>query len=280
MADVGAQLPCKGIGGICQDDIVALRLAQPYRLIPVARRGEGTQAIRGMAATALGYGASNLLLSDRGLMHAGTLMLETCSCAESVNKPAASLCFHMDHGPSATSLWQFANFGGDSGCGLFSGDGSEHELIGLSSGFDRVCEENLIEGRFIDLRALAVHDSLDGVFCEEDCTRFPMLSHEVLVEVLLAYVSEEGADHHAATIHSGATELLVNLNHETGGFQPEPVTDLSIVMPATLEGECSRYYGVESCHVSNPPPGAYSIGIQRESGNPAYQLTVVAIYEE
>jgi hypothetical protein len=138
----------------------------------------------------------------------------------------------------------------------------------------------MIEGRYVDLRTNAGLEVLDGILCDQRCTPANPPAHEVLLAIELAYVTDAGEDRHPIRVGDGATELLVNLNHETAGFQPEPATDLSIVLPAFLKGECSRYYGVESCHVSNPPPGAYSIGIQRESGNPAYQLTVVAIYEE
>ena len=186
----------------------------------------------------------------------------------------------VNYGLDAPSLWPFSNFGGDSGGALFAGDGSSFELVGLSTGFDTGCAEHLIEGRYVDIRNYPGLEMLDDIFCDADCSEPDSPSHEVLLAVELAYVADDGEDRHPIRIGDGATELLVNLNHETAGFRPESATNLSMMLPASLEGECSRYYGVESCHISNPPPGAYSIGIQRESGNPAYQLTVVAIYEE
>jgi hypothetical protein len=257
-----------------------LELSHPYRLLPLAHRSRLEDEGRPAQATAVGFGASNLLLGDRGLMHEGRVTLAPCGCDGSLKALSGELCFHLDYGPGSGTLRQWASFGGDSGGALFAGEGATFELLGLSTGFDRGCTEGMIEGRYVDLRTNAGLEVLDGILCDQRCTPANPPAHEVLLAIELAYVTDAGEDRHPIRVGDGATELLVNLNHETAGFQPEPATDLSIVLPAFLKGECSRYYGVESCHVSNPPPGAYSIGIQQESGNPAYQLTVVAIYEE
>jgi hypothetical protein len=276
----GVWLPCDDDGSDCAADIALLELDKPYRLMPQARLSTATIPLIGLPATALGFGASSPLLSDRGLMHQGRPAVGECLCNERNESTGRQICFQVNYGLDAPSLWQFSNFGGDSGGALFAGDGSSFELIGLSTGFDTGCAEHLIEGRYVDIRNYPGLEMLDDIFCDADCSEPDSPSHEVLLAVELAYVADAGEDRHPIRIGDGATELLVNLNHETAGFRPEPATNLSIMLPAALEGECSRYYGVESCHVSNPPPGAYSIGIQRESGNPAYQLTVVAIYEE
>jgi hypothetical protein len=276
----GVHLPCDDAGSNCAADIVLLELERPYRLLPPARRNAAAIPLLGTSATALGFGASNPLLSDRGLMHRGRLVVEECLCKKREDASGRQVCFRVDYGPDAPSLWQFANFGGDSGGALFGGDGTSFELIGLSNGFDSGCAKGLLEGRYVDVRAAAGLEVLDDFFCDEGCSMPNPVAHDVLLAVELAYVPESGEDRYPVRIGAGTTELLINLNHETAGFQPEAVTDLSIILPASLEGECSRYYGVESCRVSNPPPGAYSIDIRRESGNPAYQLTVIAILEE
>jgi len=276
----GVWLPCDDAGSGCEADIAVLELDRPYRLLPQARPGAATVPLTGMSATFVGFGASSPLLSDRGLMHQGQTTIGECLCNGRSVSASRQICFQVNYGPDAPSLWQFSNFGGDSGGALFTGDGSSFELVGLSTGFDTGCAEHLIEGRYVDIRKDSGLEMLDDIFCDADCSEPDSPAHEVLLAIELAYVTDAGEDRHPIRVGDGATELLVNLNHETAGFQPEPATDLSIVLPAFLKGECSRYYGVESCHISNPPPGAYSIGIQRESGNPAYQLTVVAIYEE
>ena len=280
LAADGVYLPCDDAGSSCSADIAVLELERPYRLLPLAGRSTAATPLIGRSATAVGFGASNPLLSDRGLMHRGHPAFGECVCKGREEAAGRQICFQVDYGPDAPSLWQFSNFGGDSGGALFAGDGSSFELLGLSTGFDRGCAEGMIEGRYVDLRMDSGLEFLDNVFCDEKCSEALRPEHEVLLAVELAYVAEAGEDRYPVRIGDRATELLVNLNHETAGFQPEPATDLSIVLPRSLPGECSRYYGVESCHVSNPPPGAYSIGVERQSGNPAYQLTVIAIHEK
>ena len=121
---------------------------------------------------------------------------------------------------------------------------------------------------------------MSEAFCGSNCDEQPIVDHRVLLEIGLAYVEGTLPDLYELEVSKDTQELLVNLNHETAGFDPEPGTDLSLELPAPWHSDCSRFYGVESCSVLNPPPGEYMIGVKKNKGNPAYQLTAVAILEQ
>ena len=48
-------------------------------------------------------------------------------------------------------------------------------------------------------------------------------------------------------------------------------------MPDELEAECRRYRNVEACTVEKPSAGDYELSVERVAGNPAYQLSAVAV---
>ena len=272
----GIDVPCKDDPSGCNDDIAVLTLSRPYRfLTPVQPAGGALPG--GARARAVGFGASNIVLADRGLMHEGAVTIDSCGCGEAESVPPRTVCFEVDYGPGAASLERFANFGGDSGGALFAVSGPAYELIGLSIGYFRGCEGSVIEGRYVDLRRGTGLDAVKDAFCAPDCPDLPSMDTEILLNTELAWVDDGGLNRHLITVADGTRELLVNLNHETGGFHPGPGTDLSLELPPALHSECSRFYGVEACRVQNPAPGRYSIDVRRVIANPAYQLTAVAV---
>jgi hypothetical protein len=262
------------------DDLVGLRLQRPYRHI-VAAQPASVNHRSSEQAFAEGFGDSNLILSDRGLLLRGPVKLGSCVCGSDPQKTTKHLCFSVTPEPGTFHKGYFVNFPGHSGGPLYQLSGTHYELLGIASSLGHGCDSNgAYEGRYVDI-TIPEHEAwLTGAFPDTLCPADDTVRFQLLLEVAVAHLEAASTRQHRVQLEAGTTELLVNLNHETASFRPEPKADLSIVLPRSLAGECSRYYGVESCHVSNPPPGAYSIGIQRESGNPAYQLTVVAIYEE
>jgi hypothetical protein len=117
------------------------------------------------------------------------------------------------------------------------------------------------------------------VFCGHACRDEKPSSAEELLSVAIGLGIADGVDEHPIRIPDNAARLLVTLNHELNGFTPKPGGELDIELPENLEAECIRHYGAETCEIQNPPPGDYIIGIKAVRGNPAYQLTAVAILE-
>jgi hypothetical protein len=280
LAEEGINVPCDSDQMDCHDDVAVLELANPYSRTPVAQQAAGDPIVPRTRATAVGFGASNVALSDRGLMHQGSVTLSECNCGDFEEIRSHTLCFKVDFGPDPPSLEQFANFGGDSGGALFAKTGESFELLGISSGYRTDCVGSVIEGRYTDVRKNHAREVFSSAFCGPDCPAPTESGYAVLLGVELAYVDKGDITHHIINVVPGTHELLINLNHETAGFDPEPGTDLSLEIPAPLHSDCSRFYGVESCRVLNPPPGEYMIGVKKNKGNPAYQLTAVAIREK
>jgi hypothetical protein len=153
-------------------------------------------------------------------------------------------------------------------------------LVGIANGIEKACGgEFILEGRYADTREGAGLPWLSQAFCDRDCPQWPKSDFDILLSLPLAYVEGEMPARHRISIAGHTSRLVLTLNHEVNGFHPEPGGDLDLVLPDSFEAGCQRYHGVETCKVQNPPPGEYSVGIRAVSGNPAYQLTAVAIYE-
>lgn len=273
--------PCAGGPGRCEDSLALLRLDRAYRLVPLAHQAPASSGRPGEGTTLQGFGVSNPLRSDNGLAHEGTATLDDCACAGSGAGVPGFLCFGFDletpGGPGPT----FINLQGDSGGAMFADSGAPYPLLGIAAGIDKACGRvGVMEARYFDTRKIPGAPELERAFCTADCAAAPRPEARVLLESPFGRVGSARSAQLPFRISETPEVLLINLNHEVLGFHPEPGGDLDLVPPAGLDAECERHVGVESCQISNPPPGAYSIGVERKSGNPAYQLTVVAIYEE
>ena len=262
-------------------DIARVLLDRPYHWIPLASLAAAPARASGSRRLVQGYGDSTATRTDRGLLLQGRVTLGDCVCARDSLSGSGVLCSRSTSAASEGEPPGLVNFSGHSGAPLFSTVEPGFVLHGMANQLARGCDENnTYENVYLDLASPEFSDWLSAVFCEGDCRDGKGAQREILLAVPEARVGAGRQSAWPVRIPSRVLELRVLMNHQVGPVRPTPSMDLNVVMPGEIQAECVRHEGVESCHVSNPPPGAYSIGIQRKSGNPAYQLTVVAIYEE
>lgn len=258
-------------------DLARIRLDRPYRFIPLATP-PATGAAENLVAQ--GFGNSNRVLTDRGLLLQGAVEPEACRCNGKTG--SGVLCFEVRFHPGGQQTGRFANFGGHSGGPMFDVSNGEFSLIGIASKLALGCGAGgTHEGRYVDLSNPRISDWLSRSFCTPPCRTAAEGALHVLLRIPYARTGPAGVDRHGVSIPAGTGQLIITLNHEIDGFRSRDGADLEITPPARLAGfECTRHYGVENCEVQNPAPGDYSIGIKRVSGNPAYQLTAVAVVSE
>ena len=219
-------------------------------------------------------------MSVRGVLISGPVDIVECACGKGDFTDSGHLCTPVKYGNESRPPDYFAVYDGHSGGPLFSKNNTGLGLLGIASRLSLDClEADFHEGRYVDLRLPRYEKWLAQAFCAEPCKAGNDGSTSELLSVPLAFSTYESEDHHPVSVQHRVPVLLITLNHEVNGFFPEPGGDLEIRMPDTLNADCQRYYGVETCEVQNPPPGDYIIGIKAVRGNPAYQLTAVAILE-
>ena len=274
----GITQPCTDRASPCPDDLAIIGLSAPYSFTPVAKQGAADLAVPGSAVRTLGFGVSSQILFDNGMLHEGRVVVGECSCGTRTTDRV--LCFSTRYGSGTPGPPQYANFSGDSGGPMFAEGAPGFSLVGIANGIETACGGAFIlEGRYADTRKGISLPWLSQAFCNSDCAQRPEREFDVLLSLGLAYVDSKEDSKYRITVPERSARLLLTLNHELNGFHPEPGGDLDIEMPDSLEEVCTRYYGVETCEVQNPPPGDYIIGIKTVTGNPAYQLTAVAILE-
>ena len=263
----------------CTDDLAVIRLTEPYRhIIPARIAGTSISTADGVFS-AQGFGTSNPILSDRGLLRTGLVEPGECNCGEPDTAMQHSVCFPVHNQRSNEPIEAFANFEGHSGGGMFIQSGSEPLLIGIASKLSRGCGiSGAFEGRYVDLRDVRYAEWLASFF-DDAQTSNSKREIKWLLRKTYALPGSADASTYPVNIPQKTANLLVTLNHELNGFPPYPDEDLDVEMPESLTADCIRHNGAETCEVQNPPPGDYIIGIKAVRGNPAYQLTAVAILE-
>jgi hypothetical protein len=277
----GIRVYCAKGDGSCSsrfDDLAAIRLSDPYSFIPLASEPGYSGALSGVLAKAQGFGDSNLILADRGILKAGRTEISNCTCGHGYFEGSGHICTRIDYGTTDHRPGYYVPYGGGSGGPLFMQSRSGFRLIGIASRLSRDCvDASSQEGRYIDLRLPRYKAWLSEVFCDKSCSDASVNTIHELLNVPIGHSDQVKADQRSITIPESTRELIITLNHELNGFSPNPGGNLDIDLPQSPDADCTRYHGVESCTVQNPAAGDYSIGVRRVRGTPAYQLTVVAI---
>ena len=276
----GATLPCGPERESCEADLVIIDLAEPYTFVPPADYDTDASIEPGAPVKTLGFGMTSEILSDNGLSRSGQANIRRCGCDGNSPVSDNQLCFTTAYGKGCTIINSYASLSIDSGAPLFSGWGSGYTLLGLARGIEKACDHpGEMESQYTDIRNRPSIKGLQDAVCTPDCEPVASSSYDVLLEVDLALPGDSPVRSYPVQLGDSVHELVVTLNHEIHGFHPEPGADLELVLPQGSDAACQRHYGAETCTVSNPGRGVYTVGIKTVSGRPAYQLAAVAIYQ-
>jgi hypothetical protein len=159
---------------------------------------------------------------------------------------------------------------------VFSSDG-EYRLLGLATRIDMACGDgNFHENRFVNVLDAAYREWISNRGFERSANASAGGSHQVLLAVEGTRLDGQNTPiHHEILVPAEAHRLIVTMNHEVGGWDPEPG---NLDLQLELDANCSRFVGAEVCTVNNPEPGLITVGVARVHKQVAYQLTAVATF--
>jgi hypothetical protein len=283
------KLFCEQINGGCSgrsDDLAVVALSIPYKVLPIAELGDFSKLNMVAEKMVVGFGLSDGSLSDNGIKREGRVKLNECkNCdhTKSWRRISAddnrSLCFDFTDDrfdPNAVNL--VGSQPGDSGGPMLDASYKSSPIVGLASGISWACSDrNHSENRYVDLTNPQYRGWITKAFGEPPCRTALTYSVEKLLEVELARLDlQNSQDSYQFTIRPGSSSLIVTMNHEVGGWNPEP-SDLELVLD--IEADCTRYIGVEVCTVDEPAVGLHTVSVKRIHKQAAYQLTAIALYD-
>lgn len=259
-----------------EHDLALIRLLRPYHFIPEAALDSPSGSVSG--ALAQGFGDSNFVLADRGLLLAGRLQTSPCKCGSGDAIESRHLCAPIDYRAMNEDPDHYMALGGHSGGPLLTAEAPHFTIIGIASAMSHGCRSHgVAENRYVNLRwdtyRTWLNDHLDGPSSADPNRTI----YQPLVAVPAAHSGKTPSEGYPFLVPPNTESVIINLNHEINGYRPDPVADLELVMPAELESTCERHYGVESCIVSKPPSGAYNVFIKRIRGEAGYQLSILAV---
>ena len=280
---------CKKSNDLCSsriDDLVLIKLSTPYTILPTAQLGTLAGLDISADKTIVGFGLDDGSSSDNGIKREGRIVLNQCNRCPGTDTPRKAhsdvhrtLCF--DFGSQKTNRVGSSTIGnqqGDSGGPMLNTHIESHPIVGIAREADWTCSDrNLKEGQYVNLTHSDYRDWLSNAFCAPPCSASSREHVRKLLEIELAKLDRDDIqDDYQIDIQPGATKLIVTMNHEVGGWDPEP-SDLDVLLD--MKAKCTRYTGVEVCTVDKPVAGSHTVSVKRIHKQAAYQLAAVALYE-
>jgi len=267
------------------DDLAVIELSTPYTILSTATLGGASDLDMVTEKTVVGFGLDDGSLSDNGIKREGQVMLNDCERCAQLSTPGdntsidyRSLCFDFTTDKSDdNALNLIGSQRGDSGGPMLDVGCQSSSIIGLARGTSWACSNrDHREIKFVDLTNIHYQAWITGAFCDPPCETKPG-NAVVLLKIESAKLDRDDIqDDYQINIPPGAKKLIVTMNHEVGGWDPEP-SDLDILL--SIKAECMRYTGVEVCTVDKPVAGSHTVSVKRIHKQAAYQLAAVALYE-
>ena len=290
IAQDGISVFCEKSNDQCSkriDDLAVITLSRPYTNLPMAKLRNLAGLDVSEEKIIVGFGLDDGSLSDNGIKREGRVVLNQCKKCTGIEIPLEaysdnhrSLCFNYAIRESGQSeLNVVGNQHGDSGGPMLDTGIELHAIVGVAREVDWTCSDvNQREGQYVDLSSSNYRDWLSNVFCDPPCGAIPRDHVKKLLEIELAKLDHDDIqDDYQINIQPGAKKLIVTMNHEVGGWDPEP-SDLDVLL--SMKAECTRYVGVEVCTVDKPVAGSHTVSVKRIHKQASYQLAAVALYEK
>jgi len=275
------------------DDLVILKLSEPYSLLQPLKPGRDTDTIIGSKANIAGFGYRDEDSFEYGIKHQGEILLGHCrdgsNSPENVSKDhGRALCFRFDWSiPGEVGIGPF-----DSGGPMFHVNEKTGKkiIIGVARGSRPIYDTDgdVRLAKYVNLtdpfyQKWLAKEVFSGSFIPSP------FSIEIIATDEVQNLSPGTQTDITFDIKSLASRLILTLNHEPGPSMFP--SNLDLKLPDNLQATCDRYDSVEVCSVENPAAGTYrvSVGWAKQCTSDgkctdpiydtAYQMTAIALYD-